>query len=113
MASNQPVWGIDLGRCALKAIKLRQSGPDKVEIIAHEYIEHAKILSQPDADRGELIRAALEKFLSHNDISKDAVVVGVPGQHTLARFTKLPPVAPKRIPDIGSWGEIRTKSTPA
>ena len=100
MASNQPVWGIDLGRCALKAIKLRQSAPDKVEIIAYEYIEHAKILSQPDADRGELIRAALEKFLSHNDISKDAVVVGVPGQHTLARFTKLPPVAPKRIPDI-------------
>lgn len=100
MASNQSVWGIDLGRCALKAIKLRQSGPDKVEIVAHDYVEHAKILSQPDADRGELIRAALEKFLSRNDISKDAVVVGVPGQHTLARFTKLPPVAPKRIPDI-------------
>jgi type IV pilus assembly protein PilM len=47
-----------------------------------------------------LIQSALEKFLSHNDISKDEVVVSVPGQHTLARFTKLPPVAPKRIPDI-------------
>ncbi len=100
MASTQAVWGIDVGRCALKALKLRASGDGKVEIVAHEYIEHAKILSQPDADRHALIAAALEKFLSHNDISKDQVVVSVPGQHTLARFTKLPPVAPKRIPDI-------------
>ncbi len=55
---------------------------------------------QPDADRHALIGAALEKFLSRNDVSKDQVFVSVPGQHTLARFTKLPPVAPKRIPDI-------------
>jgi len=100
MATVQTVWGIDLGRYALKAIKLRIADNNKVEIVAHDYIEHAKILSQPDADRHELISSALEKFLSRNDISKDAVVVGVPGQHTLARFTKLPPVAPKRIPDI-------------
>lgn len=100
MAGTQAVWGIDVGRCALKAVKLRAAPEGKVEIVAHDYVEHAKILSQPDADRHALIAAALEKFLSHNDISKDQVVVSVPGQHTLARFTKLPPVAAKRIPDI-------------
>ncbi len=100
MASTQAVWGLDLGRCSLKAIKLRPTSDDTVEIVAHDIVEHAKILSQPDADRNELIASALEKFLSRNDVSKDFVVVGVPGQHTLARFTKLPPVAPKRIPDI-------------
>ncbi|MGD2110459.1 MAG: type IV pilus assembly protein PilM [Phycisphaerae bacterium] len=100
MATAQTIWGIDLGRCALKAIKLRAAGENQVEIVATDYVEHAKILSQPDADRHELIRAALEKFLSRNDLSKDSTVVSVPGQHTLARFTKLPPVAPKRIPDI-------------
>ena len=100
MAGVQSVWGIDIGRCALKAIKLRPAADDKVEIVAFDYIEHAKILSQPDADRHALIASALEKFLSRNDISKDQVVISVPGQHTLARFTKLPPVAPKRIPDI-------------
>lgn len=100
MATAQNIWGIDVGRCALKAIKLRAAGDGKIELLAHEYIEHAKILSQPDADRHALIAAALEKFLSHNDLSKDLVVVNVPGQHTLARFTKLPPVQPKRIPDI-------------
>lgn len=100
MATTQAVWGIDVGRCALKAIKLRPGADGKVEVVAIDYVEHAKILSQPDADRHALIAAALEKFLSRNDVSKDLVFVSVPGQHTLARFTKLPPVAPKRIPDI-------------
>ncbi len=100
MANTQAVWGIDLGRCALKAIKLRVGADDKVEIVACDYIEHDQDLSQAEDKRHELIAAALEKFLSRNDISKDAVAVSVPGQQTLARFTKLPPVAPKRIPDI-------------
>jgi len=100
VASAQSVWGLDLGRCALKAVQLRSGADGKVDILAVEYIEHEKILSQPDADRNALISAALEKFLSRHDITKDQVVVSVPGQHTLARFTKLPPVAPKRVPDI-------------
>lgn len=100
MATAQAVWGIDVGRCALKAVKLRTGAEGKVDVVAIDYVEHAKILSQPDADRHALIGAALEKFLSRNDVSKDQIFVSVPGQHTLARFTKLPPVAPKRIPDI-------------
>lgn len=100
MAGAPTAWGLDVGRCALKAVKLRAGENNAVELVAYDYIEHAKILSQPDADRAELFRGALEKFLSRNDISKDGVVVSVPGQSTLARFTKLPPVAPKRIPDL-------------
>ncbi|MFQ5413204.1 MAG: type IV pilus assembly protein PilM [Phycisphaerae bacterium] len=100
MAIPQSAWGIDMGRCAFKAIKLRQGADGAVEVVAHDFIEHAKILSQPDADRHALISEALEKFLSRNDISRDQVVVSVPGQHTLARFTKLPPVAQRKIPDI-------------
>jgi type IV pilus assembly protein PilM len=100
MAGPQTIWGIDIGRCALKAVKLRAASDDKVELLAQDYIEHAQILSQPDANRDELISNALEKFLARNDLSKDGVVVSVPGQHTLSRFTKLPPVAPKKIPDI-------------
>ncbi len=100
MAVPQAVWGIDIGRTALKAIKLKLTGDGSVEAVANDFIEHAAVLSQPDVDRNELISSSLEKFLSRNDISKDGVVVSVPGQHTLARFTKLPPVAPKRLPDI-------------
>jgi len=100
MASTQSVWGMDVGRCALKALKLRAGADGAVDILAHDYFEYAKILTQPDANRHELISNALERFLSGTDVSKDQIVVSVPGQHTLARFIKLPPVTPKRIPDI-------------
>lgn len=98
MASNA-IWGIEVGQCALKAIKLRAAG-DKVELVAFDVIEHPKILSQPDADADELIKAALEKFVSRNDWQGDRFVIGVPGQQTFARFCKLPPVDQKKIPDI-------------
>jgi len=100
MASGQAVWGIDMGKCALKAVRLRLAAESKVELLATDYIAHAKVLTQPDANRDELIASALEKFLSRNDISNDQVVVSVPGQHTLARFSKLPPLEEKKIPDI-------------
>ncbi len=100
MAGSVAVWGIDLGRCSLKALKLRPGAEGKVDIVGQELIDHAKMLSQPDTDQHELVASAIEKFLARNDISKDRVVIGVPGQHTLARFSKLPPVEPKKIPDI-------------
>ncbi len=92
MASGNAVWGIDIGQCALKAIKLRPAEDGKVEAVAFDVIEHPKILSQPDADRDELIAAALEKFASRNAWQGDQFVVGVPGQQTFARFCKMPPI---------------------
>lgn len=101
MAEPQSVWGIDVGKCALKAVKLRVAGDKSVEVAACDYVEHAKIMSQQDADKKALWATALETFLSRNDISNDKVAVSVPGQMTLARFSKLPPVEnKKKIPDI-------------
>ena len=95
------VWGIDIGQCALKAVKLSYDrSAEKVQALAFDYIEHAKILSQPDADPDMLIRAALDKFVERNDVSGDQLYVGVPGQAGLTRFVKLPPVEPKKIPEI-------------
>ena len=67
---------------------------------AFDYVEHPKILSQPDADPDTLTREALEKFLSRNDARNDDVAIGVAGQTGLARFVKLPPVEEKKIADI-------------
>lgn len=101
MASSKAVWGIDLGQCALKAVKLHFDAKEDVAVAeAFDYIEHPKILSQPDAEPDELIRAALEKFLSRNDVEGCEVNIAVPGQAGLARFVKLPPVEQKKIPDI-------------
>src|SRR4029077_2129695 len=100
MAAIQPgVWGIDLGQCALKALRVEvQEG--QVAATAFDYVEHPKILSQPDADPDQLTREALEKFLSRNTLKGDLVVISVPGQSGLARFVKLPPVEEKKIGDI-------------
>ncbi|MFO0836992.1 MAG: type IV pilus assembly protein PilM [Phycisphaerae bacterium] len=100
MASGSGVWGIEIGQCGLKAMKLRPAGDGQVELVAFDIIEHAKILSQPDAEADELSKAALEKFVSRNELQGDTFVVGVPGQQTFSRFCKLPPVDPKKIPDI-------------
>src|SRR6476620_2494687 len=100
MAVQQPgVWGIDLGQCALKALRLEMKD-GRVVATAFDYIEHPKILSQPDADPDQLTREALESFLSRNQLKGDTVVISVPGQTGLARFVKLPPVEEKKITDI-------------
>src|SRR5947209_1152829 len=99
MAIQPGVWGIDLGQCGLKAIRLQEI-EGVLTATAFDYVEHPKILSQPDADPDQLIREALEKFLSRNTLRGDTVCISVPGQSGLARFVKLPPVEEKKIVDI-------------
>src|SRR6516164_3464239 len=99
MATEPGVWGIDLGQCALKALRL-ENIDGQVTATAFDYVEHPKILSQPDADPDQLIREALEKFLSRNSLRGDLVAISIPGQSGLARFVKLPPVEEKKIGDI-------------
>ncbi|MEM9185187.1 MAG: type IV pilus assembly protein PilM, partial [Planctomycetota bacterium] len=102
MAKSGAVWGIDIGQCALKALRCRPHEKDTNRIVveAFDYIEYPKLLSQQDANREELIAEALETFLSRNELKGDSVAVSVPGQSGLARFIKLPPVESKKIPDI-------------
>ena len=99
MAIPTGVWGIDIGQCALKALRM-EVVDGKPVATNFDYIEHAKILSQPDADPEALTREALEKFFSRNPLGKDEIAVGVPGQSGLVRFVKLPPVEEKKVPDI-------------
>src|ERR1700730_8948431 len=94
------VWGIDLGQCALKALRMEIGEDGAIVATAFDYVEHPKILSQPDADPDQLTREALEQFLSRNKLQGDMVAISVPGQGGLARFVKLPPVEEKKITDI-------------
>jgi type IV pilus assembly protein PilM len=101
MARSNSVWGIDMGQCALKALRCRaHDEPGKVVVEAFDYIEYPKILTQPDANPAELMAGALKQFLSRNTVYGDRVAVSVSGQSGLARFIKLPPVEAKKIPDI-------------
>jgi type IV pilus assembly protein PilM len=100
MASGA-AWGIDIGQCALKALRCRaHENPKKVVAEAFDYIEYPKILSQPGSDPAEMIADALKQFLSRNSVQGDRVAVSVSGQAGLARFIKLPPLEAKKIPDL-------------
>src|SRR5438105_1186099 len=93
------VWGIDLGQCALKAIRIEKTNDDIVAT-TFDYVEYPKMLNQPDAEPDQLLREALEQFLSRNVVRGDIVGISVPSQSGLARFVKLPPVEEKKIADI-------------
>lgn len=99
MASKLPVWGIDVGQCSLKAIKLGASG-DGVELLGLDVVEHEAILSEADVDVNAMIAKAIETFAGRNNFKGSRIVVSVPGQQTLTRFTKMPPVEAKKIPDM-------------
>ena len=100
MAAVVPgVWGIDIGQSALKALRLEVID-NELTATAFDYIEHPKILSQPDADADQLTREALDTFLERNPVKGDVIAISVPGQSGLARFVKLPPVEEKKIPEI-------------
>ena len=101
MAKSNAVWGIDIGQCALKALRCTMDS-DGETVIAdkYDYIEYPKILSQAEADPEELVREALEQFLSRNNVAGDRVAVCVSGQAGLSRFFKPPPVEVKTLPDI-------------
>src|SRR5688572_13135853 len=99
MAKTVAVWGIDIGRCALKALRCRLDG-DAVVADGFDYIEYPKLLTQPEADAPQLIKEALEQFLSRNSVKGDKVSISVSGESGLARYFKPPPVDVKKIADI-------------
>ena len=104
MARSRNVWGIDIGKCGLKALRCsRSSDSEKLVVDAFDYIEYPMLLTQPEADPGELVRDAVEEFLSRNDVVGDTIAVSVPGQAGLSKFIKLPPVEASKIPDIVTY----------
>ena len=100
MAKSNAVWGIDIGQCALKALRCTIDGDGKVVADKYDYIEYPKILSQPEADSEALVEEALQQFLSRNEVRTDSVAISVPGQAGLSRFFKPPPVDAHKLPDI-------------
>ena len=46
MARTNAVWGIDIGQCALKAMRCKPGAdPDTIEVDKYDYIEYPKLLS--------------------------------------------------------------------
>src|SRR3954454_7085100 len=105
MAANF-AWGIDIGNRALKAVKLVREA-DGLRIDDFEVIEHETVLSNAGDNRESLIQTALASFVQRHPFRGGQVAVGVSGQSSFARFIKLPPVEPKKIPEIVRFEAIQ------
>jgi type IV pilus assembly protein PilM len=100
MASSSVCWGIEIGAAAIKAIKLEAVGEGRVKVLDYAIIQHPKVLSTPGVDANDVLRVSLGALTSQYDLHKASIAVSVPGHSAFARFAKLPPVEPKKVPDI-------------
>lgn len=99
MASSNICWGIEIGAAAIKAVKLENVG-DRVNVLDMAIIDHPKTLSTPGVDPADVLRVSLGTLVSQYDLTNSQIAVSVPGHSSFARFAKLPPVEPKKVPDI-------------
>lgn len=106
MASTNTCWGIELGAGAIKALKLERDGED-LKVLDFAVIPHKKPLSTPDLDQLDAVRVAMGELVSSRDLSGAQIAISVPGHSSFARFAKLPPVEPKKIPDIVKFEAVQ------
>ncbi|MGA2442134.1 MAG: type IV pilus assembly protein PilM [Tepidisphaeraceae bacterium] len=106
MASARFAWGIDIGNRALKAIKLVR-GEAGLRIDDFEVIEHENVLSNAGDNKESLIQSALANFVQRHVTKGGVVGISVSGVSSFARFIKLPPVEPKKIPEIVRFEAIQ------
>lgn len=106
MPSSNVCWGIEIGSGAIKGIKLERDGAG-ARVTDFLIVPHKKPLSTPELDQADALRVALGTFLSQKDLSGASVAVSVPGHMAFARFAKLPPVEPKKVPDIVKFEAVQ------
>ena len=106
MPNKNDCWGIEVGANALKAVHLTRKGDD-VTLADFEVLPFKKILTTPDLDVDEAIQVNLNEFIASHKLNKSTVLVSVPGNQAFARFAKLPPVEPKRIPAIVKFEAVQ------
>ena len=106
MPAANTCWGIEVGAGAVKALKLRVVD-DRPRVVDFAYIPHPKVLSTPELDQEDAKRVALGRLVTEFDLGNSMIAVSVPGHSAFARFAKLPPVDPKKVPDIVKFEAVQ------
>ena len=92
------VWGIDVGKASLKAVKARKTKTG-IDILGVEFIGFGPVGEASEAS--DKVREAVKTFLDRNPIgANDRVAVALPGYTAFSRFIKLPTVDPKKIDEM-------------
>lgn len=97
---TKTAWGLDIGGHALKAVKITQtSGVLLVEDA--DIIEYPAFKPDVNFLQSLHIKEAIQTFLATHHIAKnDAILVSIPGQFVLPRFTTVPPVDKKQLREV-------------
>jgi len=106
MASSNTCWGVELGSGAIKALKVENDGGE-FKVLDFAVVPHQRVLSTPDLDKNDAMRVALGTLVSRYDLTGERLVVSVPGHQSFARFATLPPVEPKKVPDIVKFEAVQ------
>lgn len=107
MPSSSVCWGIEIGSGAIKAVKLEAGEGGNVRLLDFVSIPHKKVMSTPDIDQADVMRISLGELVSQVDLTGASIAVSVPGHSAFARFAKLPPVEPKKVPDIVKFEAVQ------
>lgn len=99
MPASNVCWGIEVGAGAIKALKIERNG-DELSVLDFAVVPHKRVLSTPGLDVMSATRVALGELVSRYDLSGAMVGISIPGHSSFSRFAKLPPVEPKKIPDV-------------
>lgn len=106
MASSNICWGIEMGYGAIKALKL-ENDDGEYKVLDYAIVNHPKVLSTPELDQTDAMRVALGTLVNQHDLSNARIAVSLPGHQSFARFAKLPPVEPKKVPDIVKFEAVQ------
>ncbi len=98
MLNLRPIWGIDIGDAAIKAVKLKQIGKQVVVQDFHVF-RYAELAGEVGARReGNLSQALVA--LQQTGLGKERCCVSIAPQAIFSRFISLPPVDKRRVPEI-------------
>jgi len=93
------VWGIDVSKYSIKAVRMEQSGAT-LTITASDVTPYG---GEPTGEAGaadEQIRTTLEEMKARLRFGGERVVLALPGHSTFNRLIKLPPVDDEKIPEV-------------
>lgn len=95
-----------MGYGAIKALKVENDGGN-LKVLDFAVVNHPKVLSTPELDQNDAMRVALGTLVSQYDLANSRVAVSIPGHASFARFATLPPVEPKKVPDIVKFEAVQ------
>ncbi len=101
--SAAAAWGLDLGASGLKAVRLTlEPSRGTVALEAVELVDFPAQVSQA-TDEAEWRRTQLQilqQFVQRHELGGERIGLSVSSRQVLGRFCELPPLEPKRLPDV-------------